>query len=91
MSVSLLNFYLSLIPLIISSWQILYGLPLAVNKLEDLSALRTELEKYGAIVRLLVDIKSDFWRNMRITRKNPNAGLFSSKSMVVRSMSGLLV
>jgi len=55
MSVSLLKFCLSLIPLIISSWQILYGLPLAVNRLEDLSALRTELEKYGASVRLLVD------------------------------------
>jgi len=55
MSVSLLNFYLSLILSIISSWQILYGLPLAANRLEDLSALRTELDKYGAIVRLLVD------------------------------------
>ncbi|KAJ3511409.1 hypothetical protein NLJ89_g4113 [Agrocybe chaxingu] len=34
---------------------ILYGLPVAPNKIEDLSALRRELDKYGGIVRLLVD------------------------------------
>ncbi|CAA7265829.1 unnamed protein product [Cyclocybe aegerita] len=34
---------------------ILYGLPVAPNKIEDLSALRREVDKYGGIVRLLVD------------------------------------
>ena len=35
--------------------QILYGLPVAVNKIADLSALWDEVAKHGAIVRLLVD------------------------------------
>jgi len=35
--------------------KILYGLPVAVNKIADLSALWKELEKYGGTVRLLVD------------------------------------
>ncbi|KAF8971342.1 hypothetical protein BDZ97DRAFT_1786008 [Flammula alnicola] len=34
---------------------ILYGLPVALNKVADLSALWNELEKYGGTVRLLVD------------------------------------
>ncbi|KAF9475980.1 hypothetical protein BDN70DRAFT_883004 [Pholiota conissans] len=34
---------------------ILYGLPVAVNKVADLAALRNELEKYGGTVRLLID------------------------------------
>ncbi|KAF8168133.1 putative serine dehydratase domain-containing protein [Crassisporium funariophilum] len=34
---------------------ILYGLPVAANKIADLSALRSELQKYGGVVRLLVD------------------------------------
>lgn len=35
--------------------QILYGLPVPVNKIADLSALWSKLEAYGGIVRLLVD------------------------------------
>ncbi|KAJ6571739.1 hypothetical protein B0H19DRAFT_1209011 [Mycena capillaripes] len=34
---------------------ILYGLPVAVNKVADLSDLWDEIAKYGAIVRLMVD------------------------------------
>ncbi|KAF9568420.1 hypothetical protein CPC08DRAFT_813472 [Agrocybe pediades] len=34
---------------------ILYGLPVAVNKIADLSELWDELAKYGGLVRLLVD------------------------------------
>ena len=35
--------------------QILYGLPVALNKIDDLSDLWDEVAKSGAIVRLLVD------------------------------------
>jgi D-serine deaminase-like pyridoxal phosphate-dependent protein len=35
--------------------QVLYGLPVAINKLADLSDLWDEVAKDGAIVRLLVD------------------------------------
>ena len=35
--------------------QILYGLPIAVNKIADLSDLWDEVAKDGAIIRLLVD------------------------------------
>lgn len=35
--------------------QILYGLPVAINKIFDLSDLWDEAAKDGAIVRLLVD------------------------------------
>lgn len=35
--------------------QVLYGLPVAINKLTDLSDLWDEVAKDGAIVRLLVD------------------------------------
>ncbi|KAF9535443.1 putative serine dehydratase domain-containing protein [Crepidotus variabilis] len=34
---------------------ILYGLPVGVNKVEDLSALWKEMDKYGGVVRLMVD------------------------------------
>ncbi|KAF8202911.1 putative serine dehydratase domain-containing protein [Pholiota molesta] len=34
---------------------ILYGLPVAFNKVADLAALRNELEKHGGTVRLLID------------------------------------
>ncbi|EPQ60665.1 hypothetical protein GLOTRDRAFT_53051 [Gloeophyllum trabeum ATCC 11539] len=34
---------------------ILYGLPVGVNKIQDLASLWDELEKYGGIVRLLID------------------------------------
>ncbi|PPQ80822.1 hypothetical protein CVT25_001947 [Psilocybe cyanescens] len=34
---------------------LLYGLPVALNKVEDLSNLRREFAKYGGVVRLLVD------------------------------------
>ena len=33
----------------------MYGLPVGVNKLQDLSDLRDELNKHGAVVRLLID------------------------------------
>ncbi|TCD62211.1 hypothetical protein EIP91_007216 [Steccherinum ochraceum] len=34
---------------------ILYGLPVPVNKLEDLASLRDELAKYGGTIRILID------------------------------------
>ncbi|KAI0692796.1 hypothetical protein BC835DRAFT_1356104 [Cytidiella melzeri] len=34
---------------------ILYGLPLPPNKIDDLSKLRDELAPYGAVVRIMVD------------------------------------
>jgi len=33
----------------------LYGLPVAINKVQDLSELRAELQKYDGELRLLVD------------------------------------
>jgi hypothetical protein len=36
-------------------FQILYGLPVGLNKLDDLSALQAEMEKYGGTVRILLD------------------------------------
>lgn len=35
--------------------QILYGLPLSTNKLDDLSALWDEIAPLGAVIRVLVD------------------------------------
>ena len=35
--------------------QILYGLPIAINRMEDISVLRKELRKYGAELRLHID------------------------------------
>ncbi|KZT50407.1 hypothetical protein CALCODRAFT_504766 [Calocera cornea HHB12733] len=34
---------------------VLYGLPIALTKLDDLSAVKTELEKHGAVLRLMID------------------------------------
>jgi D-serine deaminase-like pyridoxal phosphate-dependent protein len=34
---------------------ILYGLPMALNKVQDLSDLAEEVGKYGAVVRLMID------------------------------------
>ncbi|KAH9065716.1 putative serine dehydratase domain-containing protein [Lactarius vividus] len=54
---------------------ILYGLPVAVNKVADLSDLWDEAAKYGAIVRLLVDhpkqieALNDFENTRSIKRK----------------------
>jgi len=36
-------------------FQLLYGLPVGLNKLDDLSALHIEMEKYGGTVRILLD------------------------------------
>jgi D-serine deaminase-like pyridoxal phosphate-dependent protein len=36
-------------------FQILYGLPVGLNKLDDLSALHAEMTKYGGTVRILLD------------------------------------
>lgn len=35
--------------------QMLYGLPIAANKVADAAALRAELSKHGAVMRLFVD------------------------------------
>lgn len=35
--------------------QILYGLPISLNKLDDLSALWDEITPLGAVIRILVD------------------------------------
>lgn len=37
------------------NFQILYGLPVAVNKVADLTALAEVLARSGAVVRILVD------------------------------------
>jgi len=36
-------------------FQLLYGLPVGLNKLDDLSALHTEMTKYGGTIRIFVD------------------------------------
>ena len=38
-----------------ASVQMLYGLPVSANKLDDLSALWDEIAPLGAIIRILVD------------------------------------
>lgn len=35
--------------------KILYGLPLAVNKISDFAALRDEISTHGAVIRILID------------------------------------
>ena len=35
--------------------QILYGVPIGINKIEDITALQDNLEKHGATLRLIVD------------------------------------
>lgn len=35
--------------------QLLYGLPVGLNKLDDLSILHAEMSKYGGTVRILLD------------------------------------
>ncbi|KAF7300630.1 D-ser-dehydrat domain-containing protein [Mycena chlorophos] len=52
---------------------ILYGLPVALNKVADLSALWDELAKYGAVVRLMVDHPDQikFLEEFEKARPNP--------------------
>ena len=35
--------------------KILYGLPIAINKIADMSTLRDEISAHGAVVRILID------------------------------------
>ena len=35
--------------------KILYGLPIAINKIEDVAALRDKISIHGAVVRVLID------------------------------------
>jgi D-serine deaminase-like pyridoxal phosphate-dependent protein len=36
-------------------FQLLYSLPVGLNKLDDLSALQAEMKKHGGTVRILLD------------------------------------
>ena len=51
--------FLSIIPMprteVVTIVQILYGLPVSVNKLDDLSVLWDEIAPLGAAIRILVD------------------------------------
>ncbi len=65
--------------------QILYGLPVGIDKIADLGKLLQEVERHGAVLRLLIDHQDQIKHLEEFEKKH---GLYRTWSVFVKVHGG---